>query len=53
MRVRLALTLDIDRRRYELAAPDREAALDALVETSEPRHDAPRIGFTGTIQEDA
>lgn len=41
MRIRLSLTLDVERRRPD-PAPDREVQLDALVEPQAPG----RIGFT-------
>lgn len=51
MRIRLAITLDLESRRERNAAPDREVQLDALVETRE----RDRIGFTmpGPTREDS
>ncbi|WP_169315140.1 hypothetical protein [Cellulomonas gilvus] len=42
MRIRLALTFDVDRSRRDVQAPERESQLDSLAERADER----RIGFT-------
>lgn len=50
MRIRLALTLDVDRRRRDDDRPaERETQLDALVERGDPHPEVDRpIGFRRT-----
>jgi len=42
LRIRLALTFDVDRSRRDVQAPERESQLDSLAERADER----RIGFT-------
>jgi hypothetical protein len=52
MRIRLALTLSIDRDREQQPNDEsREVDMGSLVDHAERQHDAPRIGFRSIEEE--